>query len=69
MCIRDSYRKALKHLVFQLQSEGDSRLHLIEGDHITSEANLRQDVLSDKVHFSIEGAALFAKELEQLITP
>ncbi len=65
----DDFRKALKHLVYQLQSEGDSRLHLIEGDKITSEANLRADVLSDKVHFGIEGAALFAKELQQLLMP
>ncbi|MCG8581747.1 MAG: SGNH/GDSL hydrolase family protein [Bacteroidales bacterium] len=63
----EGYRKALKHLVYQLQSEGDNKLHLIEGDKITSEANLRPEVLSDKVHFGIEGAALFAKELEQLV--
>lgn len=63
----NEFRIALKHLVYQLQSEGDGRLHLIEGEKITSEANLRTEVLTDKVHFGIEGAALFAKELEQII--
>ncbi|WP_430816517.1 SGNH/GDSL hydrolase family protein [Carboxylicivirga sp. RSCT41] len=65
----DEFRTALKHLVYQLQSEGDNRLHLIEGDKITSEDNLRADVLSDQVHFGIKGAALFAEELAKIVSP
>jgi len=63
----EAFRMALKHLVYQLQSEGDTRLHLVKGQDISSEANLRADVISDKVHFSIEGAALFAKALYELV--
>ncbi|WP_439183353.1 hypothetical protein [Carboxylicivirga taeanensis] len=65
----NEYSRALKHLVYQLQSEGDRRLYLIEGDKITSESNLRPDVLSDKVHFGIQGAAMFANELAERLTP
>ncbi|WP_430809544.1 MULTISPECIES: SGNH/GDSL hydrolase family protein [unclassified Carboxylicivirga] len=64
----EDFRIALKHLVYQLQSEGDTKLHLIEGDKITSEANLRPDLLTDKVHFSIDGAALFADTLSKIIS-
>jgi len=65
----DEYRIALKRFIYQLQSEGDKKLHVIEGDKITSEANLRPDFPTDKVHFGYRGAELFAKELYQIIKP
>lgn len=63
----DDYRKALKNFVFQLQSEGDKRLHLIEGDKLTSEDSLRPDFPNDKVHLGYKGTALFADELYKII--
>ncbi|TLX71262.1 SGNH/GDSL hydrolase family protein [Labilibacter sediminis] len=66
--VPDDYRKALKKLVDQFIEDGDDKLYFIAGDQITTEANLRQDVLTDKVHFGIDGAAMFAEELYQIIS-
>ncbi len=65
----NEYRDALSQLVGEFQQDGDELLYLVKGDEISSEANLRADVLKDKVHFGIEGAALFAEELYQIINP
>ncbi|MCU4174417.1 SGNH/GDSL hydrolase family protein [Carboxylicivirga sp. N1Y90] len=65
--VPDDFREALKILVNDFQKNGDSKLYLIEGDEISSEKNLRADRLTDKAHFGIEGAALFAEELCQII--
>lgn len=63
----DDYRTALRNFIYHEQSKGDKRLFLIEGDKITSVKNLRADNPQDKVHFSIDGAELFAKELVKII--
>lgn len=65
--VPDDYRKALKHLVQDFKQKGDSNLVFVAGDAITSETNLRQQPLKDKVHFSIEGASLFANELYKIM--
>lgn len=66
--VPDDYRNALKTLVSSMRKKGDNKLFFITGDSITSVKNLRQDFPKDKTHFSIEGAALFAEELEQIIS-
>ncbi len=63
----DQYRLALRNFIYHEQSKGDKRLFLIEGDEISSVENLRDDNPNDKVHFSIKGAELFAKELIEII--
>jgi len=63
----EQYREALNSLVMDLQRKGDDKLFVIEGDKMTSNKNLRQDKMEDKVHFSIEGAALFAEELAKIV--
>lgn len=62
----DSFRAELKSLV---EERNDPGLVLIEGDRITSEKNLRADNPNDPVHFGIEGAALFADDLFEIIDP
>jgi lysophospholipase L1-like esterase len=64
----EDIRKALANLVKSRIRSGDMNLFLINGDKITSEANLKDpSVSSDPVHFSIQGAALFADSLERKI--
>ena len=53
-------------LVQELQQRGDSHLHLVHGDVITSEKNLRPNS-QDDVHLSVEGAALLAESLTPII--
>ena len=65
--VPEEYRVALKQLVDKCISKGDNKIVFVAGDAITSEANLRQDLLKDKVHFSIEGARLFADALYRII--
>lgn len=62
----DDYRKAAKEVIARLQQD-NQRIHLVAGEEITSEANLRADRPTDKVHFGIEGASLFADELSKII--
>jgi lysophospholipase L1-like esterase len=64
----NDFRKALQEVVESLIDNGDTKVEFIAGDSITSEANLRQEILSDKTHFGIPGAALFAEELYQIIS-
>jgi len=64
------YRNALISLVKELQTEGDKHIHLIKGDSITSEKNLRGPAMpKDMVHLGIKGAAMFAEELAKIIQP
>lgn len=65
--VPEDYRKALKHLVQDFKQKGDNNLVFVAGDAITSEANLRQQPTKDKVHFSIEGASLFADALYKIM--
>jgi lysophospholipase L1-like esterase len=62
----NDFRNALKELITSLQVQ-DDLLYLVEGDKITSEANLREDVPTDLTHLGVEGAALFADELYGII--
>ena len=63
------FRIALENLINQRIAEGDSNLYLIKGDEITSYANLHDSTTSnDPVHFTIEGAAMFADSLAKKIT-
>ena len=62
------FRKAVANLVHHQQAQGDAHLFLIYGERITSEANLKDPATSnDPVHFSVDGAALFADSLIKAI--
>ena len=62
------FRKAVANLVHHRQAQGDAHLFLIYGERITSEANLKDPATSnDPVHFSVDGAALFADSLIKAI--
>ncbi len=62
------FRTALANLVTQRQNLGDENLYLIRGEEITSYANLHDSTQSnDPVHFTVEGAALFADSLSRAI--
>ncbi len=64
----DDFRTALANLVRGRQKQGDDNLYLIRGEAITSAANLKDPAVSkDPVHFSIEGAVLFADSLAEKI--
>jgi peptidoglycan/xylan/chitin deacetylase (PgdA/CDA1 family)/lysophospholipase L1-like esterase len=52
------FRKVVSNLVEKYSDKGDENIYLIEGEKISSEKNLR-----DPVHFSVEGASDFAKQL------
>ncbi|MBG7629144.1 MAG: SGNH/GDSL hydrolase family protein [Bacteroidetes bacterium] len=54
----DDFRAVVKNNVANRRASGDANIFLIEGDKITTEANLK-----DAVHFSVEGARDFAVEL------
>ncbi|TLX71277.1 SGNH/GDSL hydrolase family protein [Labilibacter sediminis] len=62
------FRMTLESLVKERIADGDKKLVFIDGKSITSVANLRADQPKDLVHFGIEGAALFADELYQIIS-
>lgn len=56
----DQFRAVVEDIVAERIDNGDENIFLIAGDEITSQANLRDN---DKVHLSIEGAAMFADDL------
>ena len=58
----DDYRKVVREIVAKRQNNGDKNIFFVKGGDITTKANLR-----DKVHFSVEGAKLFADALYQEI--
>ncbi len=58
----EDIRIAEKHIVHEFQKKGDSNLFVINGKELTTISDLRDDV-----HLSVNGAAKFAKELEQYI--
>ena len=54
----DDFRKVVREVVAKRQNNGDKNLFLVKGEEITTKANLK-----DKVHFSVDGAKLFAEAL------
>ena len=60
----DDFRAVVKHVVRELRNKGDQNIHFIGGETITSDIHLK-----DAVHFSEDGAALFASELSKLLAP
>ena len=52
------FRKVVRTIVNKRRSKGDKNIYLIEGDRITTEADLK-----DPVHLNIEGATNFAHKL------
>lgn len=62
----EEFRKALAEVVRQRKTS-DSNLHLIHGEHITSEKNLQEDRPQDPVHLGVEGASLFTEALAPLV--
>ena len=61
-------RQAVAEVVAKRQADGDSNIFFIQGDAISSEANLRgDDAPTDPVHLGIPGARLFAESMHQAI--
>jgi lysophospholipase L1-like esterase len=58
----DDFRKVVREVVAKRQNNGDKNLFLVKGEDLTTKANLK-----DKVHFSVDGAKLFADALYQEI--
>ncbi|TZF82526.1 SGNH/GDSL hydrolase family protein [Pedobacter sp. BS3] len=58
----DDFRGVIKKVVTEYQAR-DKKLYLIEGDKITSLANLQPGDKTDPVHLTVKGAALFADAL------
>ena len=62
------HRQTVESIIKDRQVKGDSRIFLIKGDTITSQANLRgEEAPQDPVHLGIEGAALFSEQLFKII--
>lgn len=60
-------RESIEALIEQYRSNGNSRLHLIKGDQISSAKNLRKRYPKDPVHLGVEGAELLSKQLAKQI--
>jgi len=58
----EDFRKVIRDIVRQRQANGDSNIYLIEGNQISEEADL-----NDNVHLSVKGAQKFAKRLTRKI--
>lgn len=58
-----AYRDVIIDLVKEKQQSGNTKLHIVHGDTISSVNNLRNDKLADPVHLGVKGAKLFADEL------
>ena len=58
----DDFRSVVRNIVREFNNMGDLGIIFIEGDEITSEINLK-----DAVHFTEEGAELFAIELAKIL--
>ncbi len=61
------YRRAITKIVNDMIQSGDTKLHLIHGDSITSNENLRHDKPEDPVHLGIKGAASLSTQLHKII--
>lgn len=61
----DEFRATLEELVAE---RNDPNLILIRGEEVSSEKNLQADKPQDPVHLSIEGAALLADALDEIIS-
>ena len=59
----NQFRQKVVDIVSELQTNGDSNIYLIQGECITSQINLK-----DAVHFSVNGAKLFADSLYKYIS-
>jgi len=58
----NDFRKVVREVVSKRQNNGDKNIFLVKGEDITTKANLK-----DKVHFSVDGAKLFADALYEKI--
>jgi len=58
----EDFRKVIRDIVMEGQTNGDKNIFLIEGEKLTSEADL-----NDKVHLNIKGAEKFADSLYKQI--
>lgn len=63
----DEIRQAEKKAVEKLQKKGFPNLIVINGVDISGSDNLKPAGSKDKVHFTVEGATLFAKKLSEVI--
>jgi len=63
----DEIRKAEADAVKKLQKKGYKNIYLINGSELSGSENLKPEGSKDKVHFTVEGAAKFAEELNKII--
>ncbi len=63
----DEIRKAEADAVKKLQKKGYKNIYLINGSELSGPENLKPERSKDKVHFTVEGAAKFAEELNKII--
>jgi len=63
----DEIREAEKQAVLKLQKKGYNNIFVINGPDISGPENLKPAGSKDKVHFTVEGAALFAEKLTKAI--
>lgn len=58
----DDFRNVIRKVVAEYQ-KSDKKLYLVEGDQLTSLANLQPGDKTDPVHLTVKGAAMFADAL------
>ena len=63
----DAIRKAEKQAVEKLKKKGYKNLYVINGPDISGPENLKPAESKDKVHFTVEGAAMFAESLSKVL--
>jgi len=63
----DEIRDAEKQAALKLQNKGYNNIFVIDGPAISGPENLKPAGSKDKVHFTVEGAALFAEKLAKAI--
>jgi len=63
----DEFRSAVQQLVEEWQAS-DSNIHFINGEDVSSLANLRPEETGDMVHLGIEGAAILSESLFSAIS-
>jgi lysophospholipase L1-like esterase len=59
----EQYRNVVREIVKKLQNEGDDNIHLLDGEKMTDDS-----FLHDNVHFNVKGNKMFAKKLYNAIS-
>ncbi|MBL7077084.1 MAG: sulfatase-like hydrolase/transferase [Kiritimatiellae bacterium] len=62
-------RQAVSDVVNTRISAGDTRLHLVQGDDYSDDTFLQTQPHNDTVHFTVQGAAMFATNVVDIVDP